>query len=79
VKSLAPRPLRSTDAPICDEVYIYFRVDGAEVTTKEIVEGEIFFDYDADDRLVGIEILDATKVLADPAAFKEVSLEMLGG
>jgi uncharacterized protein YuzE len=46
--------------------------------TKEIVEGTIFFDYDEDNRLAGIEILGASKVLADPAAFKDVSLENLG-
>ena len=60
-----------------DAMYIDFRPDSAEVMTKEIVEGTIFFDYDGE-RLAGIEILDASKVLADPAAFRDVTLENLG-
>jgi hypothetical protein len=36
---------------------------------------EIAADYDADDRLTGIEILDAVKRLGDPQVFKHVILE----
>lgn len=61
-----------------DAMYIDFKAGPIEAMTKEIVEGTIFFDYDEDNRLAGIEILGASKVLADPAAFKDVSLENLG-
>jgi uncharacterized protein YuzE len=60
-----------------DAMYIYFQTTQAEVMTKEIVAGTIFFDYDGD-RLAGIEILDASKVLADPTTLKGVTLEELG-
>ena len=58
-----------------DAMYIDFKVGPIEATTKEIVKETIFFDYDEANRLAGIEILGASKVLADPAAFKEVTLE----
>ena len=61
-----------------DAMYIDFKAGPIEATTKEIVKGTIFFDYDEADRLAGIEILGASKVLADPAAFKDVTLENHG-
>jgi uncharacterized protein YuzE len=61
-----------------DAMYIDFKVGPVEATTREVVKGTVFFDYDEADRLAGIEILGASKVLADPAAFKEVTLETHG-
>jgi uncharacterized protein YuzE len=61
-----------------DAMYIDFKTGPIEAMTKEIVKQTIFFDYDEDDRLAGIEILGASKILSDPAAFKDVTLEKLG-
>ena len=57
-----------------DAMYIDFSAGHAEVVTKEIVEDTIFFDYEGE-RLAGIEILGASKVLSDPATLKDVTLE----
>jgi len=53
---------------------LYIRFKETTVTTKHLAEG-IAADYDADDRLAGIEILDAVKRLGDPQVFKQVILE----
>jgi len=53
---------------------LYIRFKETTVTTKHLAEG-IAADYDADGRLAGIEILDATKRLGDPAVFRQVTLE----
>lgn len=55
-----------------DALYIQFKE--TTVTTKHLAEG-IAADYDADGRLAGIEILDATKRLDDPSVLKQVILE----
>lgn len=55
-----------------DALYIQFKE--TTVTTKHLAEG-IAADYDADGRLAGIEILDATKRLDDPLVLKQVILE----
>jgi YD repeat-containing protein len=58
-----------------DAMYISFKE--TPVTTKHPAEG-IAFDYDADGRLAGIEILDASVRLADAdATLKRVTLERL--
>jgi uncharacterized protein YuzE len=53
---------------------LYIRFKETTVTTKHLAEG-IAADYDADDRLAGLEILDAVKRLGDPQVFKQVILE----
>ena len=53
---------------------LYIRFKDTTVTTKHLAEG-IAADYDAEGKLAGIEILDATKRLGDPKAFKQVILE----
>lgn len=53
---------------------LYIRFKDTTVTTKHLAEG-IAADYDAEGRLAGIEILDASKRLDDPMAFKRVVLE----
>ena len=50
------------------------RFKESTVTTKHLADG-IAADYDADDRLAGIEILDSVKRLGDPQVFKQVILE----
>jgi len=53
---------------------LYIRFKETTVTTKHLADG-IAADYDAEGRLAGLEILDATKRLGDPSVFKRVTLE----
>jgi len=53
---------------------LYIRFKDATVMTKHLAEG-IAADYDAEGRRAGIEILDASKRLDDPRAFKQVVLQ----
>lgn len=56
---------------------LYIRFKETTVTTKHLEDG-IALDYDATDRLAGIEILDAMKRLENPELFKQVVLEASG-
>jgi uncharacterized protein YuzE len=58
--------------PEVDALSVIFRE--ATVTTKELADG-IVAEYDAEDRLVGLEILDAGSRLDSPSSFREVTLE----
>ncbi len=66
--------MRITYDPGVDALYIMFKE--TKVTTKQIGEG-IAADYDSEDRLAGIEILDAIKRLEDnkKEVFKKIALE----
>lgn len=65
--------MRITYNPKVDALYIRFRE--ATVTTKHLAEG-IAADYDAQDQLAGIEILDAIKRLGgDKATLRKITLE----
>lgn len=50
--------------PAVDVLYIAFR-DGPVDNSDEVHEG-INFDYDADGHVVGIEVLDAARIITDP-------------
>lgn len=57
-----------------DAVYVNFTdrpIEGSE----ELADG-IVVDYDAEGRIVGIEILDAAKRTADPTVLQQFSLEL---
>ena len=56
---------------------LYIRFKDTTVTTKHLTEG-IAADYDAEGRLAGIEILDATKSLGEPSVFRQIVLENVG-
>jgi uncharacterized protein YuzE len=58
-----------------DALSVIFRE--TTVTTRELADG-IVAEYDAQDRLVGLEILDAGSRLDGPAIFREVTLEGVG-
>ncbi len=58
-----------------DALYIRFRE--TTVTTKHLAEG-LAADYDADGRLVGIEVLDAMRRLGDKDVFRQIVLEEIG-
>lgn len=55
---------------------LYIRFIETTVTTKHVAEG-IAVDYDADGKIAGIEILDATKRFGSKDVFKKVTLEDL--
>ena len=67
--------MRISYDPEVDALSIIFR--DTTVTTQELAEG-IAAEYDAQGRLVGLEILDAAKRLGDPSIFRQVILEGLG-
>ena len=67
--------MRISYDPEIDALSIIFR--DTTVTTQELAEG-IAAEYDAQGRLVGIEILDAVKRLGDPSVLQQVVLERLG-
>ena len=67
--------MRISYDPEVDALSIIFR--DTTVTTHELAEG-IAAEYDAQGRLVGLEILDAAKRLGDPSIFQQVILEGLG-
>jgi uncharacterized protein YuzE len=55
---------------------LYIRFNEATVTTEHLAVG-IAADYDADGRLAGIEILDATRQLGGATIFRQIVLEDL--
>ena len=57
-----------------DVLYIRFK---ETATSSRHVSDDIVLDYDASERLAGIEILDASTVLADPAALGHATFERL--
>ena len=58
-----------------DALSIVFR--DATVTTQELAEG-VSGEYDDQGRLVGFEILDASKRFGDPSTFQQIILEGMG-
>ncbi len=67
--------MRITYDPEVDALSITFRE--ATVTSKELAEG-IVADYDGEERLAGIEILDAVKRLGGREALQNFVLEGIG-
>ena len=61
--------------PEVDALSITFRE--TTVTTRHLGEG-IAADYDADGKLAGIEVLDASRRLGDKETFRQVVLEGVG-
>lgn len=58
-----------------DALSIVFRE--TTVTTRTLAEG-IAGEYDAEGRLVGFEVLDATKQFDDPSVLRQIVLEGVG-
>ncbi len=56
---------------------LYIRFEEGTVTTKHLAEG-IAVDYDAKNRIAGIEILDAVKRFGDINTLRKVTLEEIG-
>jgi uncharacterized protein YuzE len=57
-----------------DAVYLNL-TDRAIKDSEEVADG-IVVDYDAEGRIVGIEILDASRRTDDPTALKQFSFEL---
>jgi uncharacterized protein YuzE len=57
-----------------DAVYVNL-TDRAIVDSEQVADG-IIVDYDAEGRIVGVEILDASKRTDDPAALRRFSFEL---
>ncbi len=64
----------SYDAEV-DALSIIFRE--TTVASKELAEG-LAAEYDAEDRLVGLEVLDATRQFGDPSVLREIVLQGAG-
>ena len=73
-KSGQRRSVRITHDKEADALHIAFGEGPAIV--EEVAEG-IALDWDSEGRLLGIEILDASKRLADPEALRRFALEAL--
>jgi YD repeat-containing protein len=55
---------------------VYLNLTDRPIQESEEVADGIVVDYDAEGRIVGIEILDASKRTDDPTALKQFSFEM---
>jgi YD repeat-containing protein len=55
---------------------VYLNLTDRPIKDSEEVADGIVVDYDAEGRIVGIEILDASKRTDDPAALKQFSFEL---
>lgn len=54
---------------------VYLNLTDRPIKDSEEVADGIVVDYDAEGRIVGVEILDASKRTADPDALKQFSFE----
>ena len=57
---------------------VYLNLTDATIDASEEVADGIVVDYDAAGRIVGVEILDASKRTGDPQALTEMSFELPG-
>ena len=55
---------------------IYLNLTDRPIEGSEEVADGIIVDYDAEGRIVGVEILDASKRTDDPEALKQFSFEL---
>lgn len=55
---------------------IYLNLTDRPIKESEEVAEGIIVDYDAEGRIVGVEILDASKRSDDPGALKQFSFEV---
>ena len=55
---------------------VYLNLTDRPIKDSEEVADGIVVDYDAEGRIVGVEILDASKRTDDPTALKQFSFEL---
>ena len=53
-----------------DLLYIYFAEPGSKVTKTITVTPGVHADFDRDEKLVGIEVIEASKVMGEKIEFK---------
>ena len=70
--------MRVTYDPSVDALYISFRDGGSARIVHPTGDETMAVDFDAEDRIVGIEILDASLRFADFGTLKEVTFEEFG-
>lgn len=63
--------------PQRDLLYIWFGAVGTKAGQTTTVTSGVHADFDANGKLIGLEVLDATEVLGDNVQF-EVTLPSLG-
>lgn len=62
--------------PVRDLLYVWFGRPGEKAARTETITPGVHADFDADDRLIGLEVLDASAVLQQKVQI-EVQLEPL--
>jgi len=62
--------------PVRDLLYLWFGTPGEKAARTETVTAGVHADFDRRDRLIGIEVLDASEVLRQKVQF-EVQLPSL--
>ena len=55
---------------------VYLNLTDRPIKDSEEVADGIIIDYDVEGRIVGVEILDASKRTDDPSALKQFSFEL---
>ena len=55
---------------------VYLNLTDRPIKDSEQVADGIIVDYDAEGRIVGVEILEASKRTGDPAALKQFSFDL---
>lgn len=55
---------------------VYLNLTGRPIKESEEVADGIIVDYDAEGRIVGVEILDAAKRTGDPTALRAFSFDL---
>jgi len=55
---------------------VYLNLTDREILESEEVADGIIVDYDAEGRIVGLEILDASRRTGDPSALKQISFDL---
>lgn len=55
---------------------VYLNLTDREIVESEEIADGIVVDYDAKGRIVGLEILDASRRAGDPCVFKQFSFDL---
>ena len=55
---------------------VYLNLTGREIVESEEVADGIVAGYDAEGRIVGVEILDASRRTGDPSVLKQFSFDL---
>ena len=64
MRSIAAKPMKPTIKYQADDNAAYIRLSGGDILESSEVAPNVVFDFDADGRIVGIELLDARAQLS---------------